>query len=594
MDNKNKKTDLFSTAFPSIAIDHTLIEQWHVPFLQSVLRIASILGLIALIPAIIGAGSIVIAVLYVMAYLVLAGTTFAPVPYWLRAGIFLTIIYALGVIDLLILGILGDATIFFVSFATMATLLFSPRAGIGATILTLLTFAITGSLMLTGQITPGNPQAVQSTLADWLSASVVFSLFSLLIIQALRLLQNDLGNLQQQNKKTLNTLRYQQSELENRVVLRTKDLERRSIQLQAVAELGNAITSLRDLNAMLTQATVLISQRFGYYHAGIFLLDEHGEYAVLESANSEGGKNMLERGHRLKVGETGIVGFVTKTHQSRIALDVGLDAIYFDNPDLPETRSEIALPIIAGGQILGALDVQSTEPQAFSEEDSRTLQVLADQLAVAIQNARLFEQSESALEAARRAYAEASRTAWQKYIREEEIGYIATPGSLQPISSQWNEDLIKTVETGEVKIDNYEHVVSVPVKVRGQPIGAIRLRKQEASGPWTKEETALAIAFSDQLSSALEAARLYRDAQQRAVRESIASDISSRITASPYTENVLRDTVLELGQAIGNVSVTFQLLSESGPGNQAIDSKRGGNGNGAHRVENKRMGKEQL
>jgi GAF domain-containing protein len=593
MNNQNKKNDLFPTAFPPTVIDQTLIEQWHAPFLQSVLRIAVVLGLIALIPAMLGAGSVIFTGLYAVAYLVLIGTTFAPIPYWSRAGIFLTIIYALGVIDLLILGILGDANIFFVSFATMATLLFSPRVGIGATILTLLTFAIMGALMLTGQIAPGNTQAVKSVLTDWLSASVVFTLFSLLIIQALRLLQNDLGNLQQQNKKTLNTLKYQQSELENRIVLRTKDLERRSIQLQAVAELGNAITSLRDLDAMLTQATLLISQRFGYYHAGIFLLDEYGEYAVLKSANSEGGRNMLKRGHRLKVGEAGIVGFVTKTNQARIALNVGQDAVYFDNPDLPETRSEIALPIIAGGQILGALDVQSTEAQAFSEEDSRTLQVLADQLAVAIQNARLFEQSESALEAARRAYAESSRAAWQKHIRsEEEIGYIARPGSLQPISSQWNDDLIKTVATGEMKIDNYEHVVNIPVKVRGQAIGAIRLRKQEVSGPWTKEETALAIAFSDQLSSALESARIYRDAQQRAARESIASDISSRITASPYTENVLRDTVMELGQAIGNVSVTFQLINESGSGDQGTGPERGGNGNGAHKVENKKMGKE--
>jgi GAF domain-containing protein len=593
MNNQNKKPDLFSTAFPPTVIDQTLIEQWHAPFLRSVLRIASVLGLIALIPAMLGAGSVIIAGLYAVAYLILIGTTFAPIPYWLRAGIFLTIIYALGVIDLLILGILGDATIFFVSFATMTTLLFSPRVGIGATILTLLTFAITGLLMLTGQIAPGNAQAVKSVLADWLSAGVIFTLFSSLIIQALRLLQNDLGNLQQQNKKNLNALKYQQSELEKRVGLRTKDLERRSIQLQAVAELGNAITSLRDLDAVLMQATLLITQRFGYYHAGIFLLDEYGEYAVLKSANSEGGRNMLKRGHRLKVGETGIVGFVTKTSQARIALDVGQDAVYFDNPDLPETRSEIALPIIAGGQILGALDVQSMEAQAFSEEDSRTLQVLADQLAVAIQNARLFEQSESALEAARRAYAESSRTAWQKHIRsEEEIGYIATPGSLQPISSQWNDDLIKTVETGELKIDDYEQVVNIPVKVRGQAIGAIRLRKQEASGPWTKEETALAIAFSDQLSSALESARLYRDAQQRAARESIVSDISSRITASPYTENVLRDTVMELGQAIGNVSVTFQLVNESGSGDQVTGPERGGNGNGAHKIENKKKGKE--
>ena len=212
-------------------------------------------------------------------------------------------------------------------------------------------------------------------------------------------------------------------------------------------------------------------------------------------------------------------------------------------------------------------------------------------MAVAVENARLFQQSEFSLESIRRAYAESSRTAWQKYIRsEEEIGYIATPGSLQPISSQWNDDLLKTVETGEIKMDDYEQVVNIPVKVRGQAIGAIRLRKQEAGGSWTKEETALAIAFSDQLSSALDAARLYRDAQQRAARELIASDISSRITATPYTESVLRDTAMELGQAIGNVSVTFQLLQTS-DGQEQIASS--GNGNGeksASRKNGKKKG----
>ena len=591
MNNQNKKLGLFSAIFPPTATDQTLIDQWRAPFLQSVFRIAVVLGLIALIPAMLGTDDILIAGLYAVAYLVLVGTTFAPAPYWLRAGVFITVLFAVGLLELLLLGIQGDANVYFVSFAIFTTLLFSPRAGVGATILTLLTLAIIGWLMLTGQITPGNAQAMYGSLADWLSAGVIFTMFSLLIIQALRLLQNDLGNLQQQNKIALNSLKYQQSELEDRVVLRTKDLERRSIQLHAVAELGNAITSLRDLDAMLAQTTLLISKRFGYYHAGIFLLDEHGEYAVLKAANSDGGKHMLERGHRLKVGETGLVGFVTKTRQARIALDVGQDAVYFNNPDLPETRSEIALPILAGGQILGALDVQSTESQAFSEDDIRTLQVLADQVAVAIENARLFQQSEFSLESIRRAYAESSRTAWQKYIRsEEEIGYIATPGSLQPISSQWNDDLLKTVETGEIKMDDYEQVVNIPVKVRGQAIGAIRLRKQEAGGSWTKEETALAIAFSDQLSSALDAARLYRDAQQRAARELIASDISSRITATPYTESVLRDTAMELGQAIGNVSVTFQLLQTS-DGQEQIASSANGNGEkSASRKNGKKKG----
>ena len=379
--------------------------------------------------------------------------------------------------------------------------------------------------------------------------------------------------------------------LEERVRERTQILERRAVQLQAAADVGKVITSLRDTQKILDQTTQLISQRFGYYHSGIFLLDEFGEYAVLTAANSDGGKRMLARGHRLKVGETGIVGYVTKTGQARIALDVGQDAVYFDNPDLPETHSEMALPLIASGEILGALDVQSKETGAFTEADVATLQVLADQLAVTIQNARLFEQTQAALEAARRAYAEMSREAWQKLLKtEEQIGYIAAQGTLRQVSHQWNEDLIKAVETGDVKINDQERMVSIPVKIRGQAIGAIRLRKPENSAAWTKEEMSLAVAFTEQLSGALESARLYREAQQRAAREALASDISSRITTSPYMENVLRDTVAELGQAIGNVSVSFQLLNAAETDEQDKGAGRGGNGNRG----NKTAGAERL
>ena len=122
-----------------------------------------------------------------------------------------------------------------------------------------------------------------------------------------------------------------------------------------------------------------MSERFGYYHTGIFLNNETGQYAILQATNSAGGKKMLDREHRLEIGENSIVGYVAQNSRPRIALDVGLDAVYFNNPDLPGTRSEMALPLVVGGQILGALDVQSTESQAFSEEDSSTLQILAEQ-----------------------------------------------------------------------------------------------------------------------------------------------------------------------------------------------------------------------
>jgi len=362
--------------------------------------------------------------------------------------------------------------------------------------------------------------------------------------------------------------------LERRVNERTQEIERRSNLLRAVADVGKVVTSFRDLSELLNQTAYLIHENFGYYHVGIFLLDEYKEYAVLSATNSQGGRRMLERKHQLKVGETGIVGYVTQNAKPRIALDVGTDAVYFDNPDLPQTRSEMALPLVVSGQVLGALDVQSTEAQAFSEEDIATLQILAEQIAVAIQNAKLFNETRKALEASRVSFGELSRESWGKILRSQpRIGFLATaPSTVQVEPENIETSLAKAFETGDVIVGNDGLTISLPVKVRGQVIGAIRLKKSAISESWTQEETALAVALSEQLSGALESARLYKESQQLAARESLISDISARINAFSQTDAILRETVLELGQAIGNASVTFQLLDQPNGQDQAEES----------------------
>ncbi len=172
--------------------------------------------------------------------------------------------------------------------------------------------------------------------------------------------------------------------LEERVELRTR-------QIRTAAEVARDAAVIRNVDDLLDATVNLISARFGHYHAGIFLLDERGDDAVLRAASSPGGKQMLARGHRLAVGKVGIVGFVTGTGKPRIALDVGADAVHFANPDLPKTRSELALPLRVGDKVIGALDVQSTEANAFDENDVVVLQTMADQLAIALENARLLQ-----------------------------------------------------------------------------------------------------------------------------------------------------------------------------------------------------------
>jgi GAF domain-containing protein len=171
----------------------------------------------------------------------------------------------------------------------------------------------------------------------------------------------------------------------------TKRLERRAVQLQAAAAVARDVTAARDLDELLSQAVKLVKERFGFYHAGIFMVDSRGEYAVLRSATGDFGRQMLAQKHRLKIGDPGIVSYVVATNQARVTPNVAADAYHLKNPLLAETQSEMALPLGIGDVVIGALDVQSKEPDAFDDDTVATLQIMADLLSVAIDNARLLQ-----------------------------------------------------------------------------------------------------------------------------------------------------------------------------------------------------------
>jgi len=361
---------------------------------------------------------------------------------------------------------------------------------------------------------------------------------------------NELGTLSAAFNSMTSQLRLTLEGLEERIAERTYQLTHRANQLQASAEVGSAIASIRALDELLPKITHLISQRFGYYHAGIFLIDPTGEYAVLRAANSEGGKRMLARNHQLKINEVGIVGYVTGKKEPRIAMDVGQDAVFFNNPDLPETRSEMALPLVVGDRILGALDVQSTEPDAFTQEDIATLQLLADQVAVAIDNARLFSENQAVLDAVHRAYGEQSREAWSNLMQSHPgLGTIANKYDILYTPGQgWSSEMVQAAQVGDTVYTN-NGIVAIPIKERDHILGVLRLRKPDSES-WTPEELALAETLAQQLYLALENARLFQETQRRAVRERLASEITAKIRLSNDPQVILETAVQELRQAL--------------------------------------------
>jgi hypothetical protein len=213
-------------------------------------------------------------------------------------------------------------------------------------------------------------------------------------------------------------------ELALRVELRTAELERsralanrRVEQLKAVSDVASAIASVQDLDELLGRVTQLISSRFHCYHSGIFLIDAGRKYAELRGANSEGGLRMLARQHRLRMDGSGIVANVASTGHPRITREVSEDAFFLKNPDLPDTRSEMSLPLMVGDKIIGVLDVQSTEPNAFGQEDIDVLLTLANQVAIAMENARLFGETSQALQSAESSNRGFLRQEWSRFSR---------------------------------------------------------------------------------------------------------------------------------------------------------------------------------
>jgi len=349
--------------------------------------------------------------------------------------------------------------------------------------------------------------------------------------------------------------------LEGRVAERTKAVEKRATQIQAVAEVGQSVAAQRDLEELLSRATHLISNRFGFYHVGIFLVDSRSEYATLRASNSSGGAQMLERGHRLRVGTEGIVGTAAGTGEARIALDVGKDAVFFDNPELPQTRSEMALPLIAGGETLGILDIQSLEANAFSEDDIPTLQVLADQLATAVQNANLLRDTQEALRLARKTTNDISRDGWKSLLQmDDSLGYVSSmDGEVTPVSKNVNTGAKHTLSKSESTLSADQRTLNVPVTVRGQIIAMMRLVKPDASEPWSPGEITDVEQLANQISNTLDSARLYQEAQQRAKQEQAIGEITSVIGSSTHIDNILRSTVQALGRQLDDTEIVLEL-----------------------------------
>jgi GAF domain-containing protein len=345
----------------------------------------------------------------------------------------------------------------------------------------------------------------------------------------------------------LNALESERAEQQRRI-------ERHLAQLNLAAQVAREAASIHDLDQLLNETVRLISDQFGFYHVGVFLINPNGKFAILKATNSEGGLRMLDRGHQLEVGRTGIVGYVAANGEARIALDVGEDPTYFDNPDLAETHSEMALPLKVRERVIGVLDVQSKQANAFNDEDVRILQTLADQIALAIDNTTLLAESHQALQELQGLYARQTHKTWQQQIVGREVAYALRSNRIQPLGEPAS--MLETDDPNQVQ---------VPISLRGIRLGRLVLKRDEGIGPWTEEERNLLAQASEQVALALENARLYEEAQARAMREQTINALTASLSRSLDVETLLRAAVKQLGDVPGIWDVAVHIQSPQTP-----------------------------
>ncbi len=324
------------------------------------------------------------------------------------------------------------------------------------------------------------------------------------------------------------------TDLERRVAERTEELTRKTDQLRAASYIARQTAEVQDLRLLLETVVRLITDQFGYYHAGIFLVNEAGDQVMLLSASSEGGKRMIEKGHALKVGTQGIVGYAAAQKKSRISLDVGTDAVFFNNPDLPLTRSEIALPLLIRDSLLGVLDIQSDKPSAFNFQDVDVLETLAGQVSVAIEKAQLLDASQAAFSQLEALTGSRSREAWTQKLKERERVVTYTPLGLRA-------EKASTLEP---------NALTVPITLRGQHIGTISIARK-GNAAWNKQDEDMIREVATQTGLAVDNIRLLEEATLRAKQEQTVGELAFRFSQALDMDSLLQTAAREFGQLPG-------------------------------------------
>jgi GAF domain-containing protein len=460
-------------------------------------------------------------------------------------------------------GVTGDGRIYLLGAVLIVALLGERRQTFFISAASFLILFMIGILILT-KVLPVDRAINPGNLADWMVGVAAYLMVLVEIIVLSDGIVRRLSLSVEVEKKLTSQLENEIASREDTIKQQTGELVRRNAQLELASQIARDMAVETDSRTLSNKTVDLIKDRFGFYHVGIFILDDLKEYAVLRAATGEAGQKLLERKHRLRAGQEGIVGFVCGSGEARIALDVGVDAVHFRNPLLPETRSEMALPLKIGTLTIGALDVQSKFESAFTNEDILILQSIADQLAVGIERSRLVGELQTTINELTSSSAIYTEKAWGSLIKstdavssfgisqEKEERNIKDPSEVKEVLKN-GETVIRHVKESGMETT----IIAVPIKIREQIIGVLDIHY--AASTIDADTHDFIDTVANRLALSLENARLLQDTQKRASTEHLVREITTKVQSYTSVDDILKATAGELGRTLGLSEVQVEL-----------------------------------
>jgi GAF domain-containing protein len=502
---------------------------WRESFITTVLRVACVLG-IAIIAASFSTATTINRVLFISLYIILLILTLAPVKYSVRAFAMLFTIFVVGLNSILVSGPLPEASVFFMAFIVHSALLFDRRVDIIALVVSVLTFALIATLQQLGIYQFKTPDVPATTLIDWIIYISIFSAVSIVLISAINQLKKAFANVVKDLQNTFQSLITERAQLESRVRERTDEFETRAMQLRSSAAISKTIAEMQDISELMEMTTRLTTDQFGYYHVGLYLLDERKKTAFLQAASSVTGTQLVGQGFRIETDRLNLINQVVENNRPYITSDV--DANFTRDTNFPLTRSRMMLPLTVRNNVIGILDMHSDQSKTFSTQDAEVLQTLADLVAISIDNVRLINETQNLVDQLEVNTSIQTHETWTKFTSRHKPAYQYTPAGVRPLFVNNKQDNLDGLR--------------VPLMLHGQNIGNIILKRKGDTNTWSERERILVDKVANQVALALENSRLVDETQKNALRDQVIANISARVRETLDIESVLRTATTEL------------------------------------------------